>query len=256
MIKKKWLVYTGEKTGAELNLFCFPYAGGSASIFIKWKNFVDSSFNIYPVQYPFREARRSENMPETVQMLAENFVNDNLELLKSKSFAFFAHCAGASIAYEAAVYISENYHLEPIFMIVSGSEPPHFSLNAFEGMKNADYQTFLKYLIDSHFVSPSVVGNQGFLEYYMPIIREDFRLLFEYKRTEYKPFSFPIYSIVGDNDMVIDDSRLTDWNLYSEFPVVYETVSGGHYYLTENPETICCRINMIYQKYKEEFQKQ
>lgn len=246
MAKSKWFAYTSENPDSKLNLFCFPYAGGSASVFVQWKKNIGADISVFPVLYPFREARRSERMPETVQELAKSFVDENEELLKSKDFAIFSHCAGAVIAYEVIVFLREKCNIEPKFFVVSGAEPPQYSLNTFEHLKNANDDDFLKYLIDSHFVNADIVNNTGFLTYYIPIIREDFKSLFTYSKTEAEKFNCPIHSFVGKEDAVIDHSKLESWKEYTAVKTEFKVFDGDHYYFTSIPTLICAEIEKIF----------
>lgn len=249
MSKSKWFAYASDNSNSSLNLFCFPYAGGSASLFVQWKKHFGSEVSVYPVLYPFREARRSERMPDTVQQLAKEFVDDNEEMLRSGKFAIFAHCAGASIAYETVIYARKKLSIEPEFIIVSGAEPPKNSISAFAGMSDAGDDEFLQYLIDSHFVKPDVVNNKGFLTYYIPIIREDFKSLFKYNMTKSEKLSCPIYCFFGQYDQVIFISELDKWRNYTSAETIYRQFSGDHYYFTGITDEICDVIGEICKNY-------
>lgn len=246
MAKSKWFAYNSDNSDSKLNLFCFPYAGGSASIFVQWKKNISEEISVYPVLYPFREARRSERMPDTVQELAKSFVDENEELLTSKKFGIFSHCAGSLIAYEVLVYLREKCNAEPEFFVVSGAEPPQFSLSTLAYLKSAGDEEFLNYLIGSNFVKPDIVSNKGFLSYYIPIIREDFKSLFNYTKTDAEKFKCPIFSFIGKEDMVVNHSRIADWAAYTEGKTSFNEFDGDHYYFTSIPGPMCGEIEKIY----------
>ena len=66
-MNSKWFAYGMTHEQADLNLLLFPFAGGCPSVFVQWKRLLSAKVNVYPVLYPFREARRSEQLPDTVQ---------------------------------------------------------------------------------------------------------------------------------------------------------------------------------------------
>ena len=66
-MNSKWFAYGMTHEQADLNLLLFPFAGGCPSVFVQWKRLLCPKANVYPVLYPFREARRSEQLPDTVQ---------------------------------------------------------------------------------------------------------------------------------------------------------------------------------------------
>jgi medium-chain acyl-[acyl-carrier-protein] hydrolase len=78
---------------AKLKLFCIPYAGGSAMIYAKWKNYLHSSIDIYPVKMAGRSKRDSiplkNNFDEVVDDLYES-IKDKIEF----PYAIFGHSMG------------------------------------------------------------------------------------------------------------------------------------------------------------------
>ena len=91
-------------------LFCFPYAGGGASVFVSWSDVVrqqrheiglGAEIDICRVELAGREDRISEPPLTSVSALASEAVVA-LSPLFDMPFAFFGHSLGAVIAYEAA----------------------------------------------------------------------------------------------------------------------------------------------------------
>src|SRR5687767_13169779 len=85
-----------------LRLFCFPYAGGGASIFRTWSVGLPEGVQVCAVQFPGREERLSEepfdHWREIVKALADVFSPNLAEL----PFIFFGHSMGALISFELA----------------------------------------------------------------------------------------------------------------------------------------------------------
>src|SRR5262245_59846619 len=81
---------------ARLRLFCFPNAGGGASVFRGWQEALPFA-QVCPVQLPGRETRLGEapfTRPEPlVQALAEG-----LRPALAGPFAFLGHSMGAMLA--------------------------------------------------------------------------------------------------------------------------------------------------------------
>ena len=55
-----WLRYWRPRPTTRLRLFCFPYAGGGASVFRNWLPYAAGEVEICPVQLPGREERLVE----------------------------------------------------------------------------------------------------------------------------------------------------------------------------------------------------
>src|SRR5881398_82569 len=91
-----WIDYLKPNPRANVRLFCFPYAGGGASIFRTWANDVPTGVEVCPVQLPGRESRLIEQpftrLSPLVQALAQA-ISPYLDV----PFAFFGHSMGALI---------------------------------------------------------------------------------------------------------------------------------------------------------------
>lgn len=99
-MESKWFVDENVKNIDKEILLCFPYAGASINMFSMWKEYIDKVI-VYPVKLPFRDARRKEKLPESVQKLAEVFVKENIDIMR-KRYSIFGHCTGAILGYEIA----------------------------------------------------------------------------------------------------------------------------------------------------------
>lgn len=243
-MKNKWFAYCSDNEGAELNLLAFSYAGAGASVFINWKKYIDKKTNVYPVLYPFREARRSEALPDSLVELARTMAAENEELFSGR-YAIFGHCAGAVIAYEVICEAKRLYGTEPDFIIASGAEPPGFSLEDMRGLEGKGEEEFLEYLIEKNFADETVRSNEGFLKYYLPIIVADFKMMFSYVPTENEKLSCPIYLFRGREDRVINTDNVKQWDKFTSGEIREVLFDGGHYYFTASPENICAEINKI-----------
>ena len=54
---RSWLRYLRRRPLADLQLFCFPFAGGGASIFRKWDTKLPGNVEVCVIQLPGREDR-------------------------------------------------------------------------------------------------------------------------------------------------------------------------------------------------------
>src|SRR5215472_6446591 len=92
-----WLQYWQRKPQARVRLFCFPYAGGGASIFRTWSECLSQSIEVCPVQLPGREDRLVEKPFSNMSSLLEVLVPALLPYL-DMPYAFFGHSMGSLIS--------------------------------------------------------------------------------------------------------------------------------------------------------------
>src|ERR1700754_766971 len=101
-----------------LRLFCFPYAGGSLSIFSNWEQYLIPGLETYPVSLSGRAMRFKERRIERMQPLIKNLARF-LKPLFSVPFAFYGHSMGALVSFELARYLRENELPLPVHLFVS-----------------------------------------------------------------------------------------------------------------------------------------
>src|SRR5262245_37238763 len=107
----------------DLDMFCFPYAGGSALVFKKWADFVPSTVRVISVELPGRGARLHDPPFTSLPTLIEE-LEGVIWPLVDKPFVFFGHSMGAIIAFELARSFRRKYDREPQILFVSGRRAP------------------------------------------------------------------------------------------------------------------------------------
>ena len=72
-LRSDWLIHNQEETGgrARPRMFCFPFAGGGASIYRNWGRALGSAVDLYAVQLPGREERIREPRYYSVKSLCD-----------------------------------------------------------------------------------------------------------------------------------------------------------------------------------------
>lgn len=253
-----WIAHGTDRKDADTNLILFTYAGGSPSMFAPWKKLFGEEINMCPVLYPARELRKNEPLPATVKEMAVDFVESNLELFK-KEFAFFGHCTGNLVAYEAALYLREKYGSEPLCFIASGSESPRYSrtqnmIMDENGQKLSD-EILVEKMVYYGLVPESFAANRNFIDYYIPTYRNDLEMMSAYKYTENKPFRCPFYIMNGKDDKTLRQDAVEDWKTFTSDTTQYNTFDGGHFYLNEIKEVMVDELTNYIKKSKEKKEK-
>ena len=77
----KWVSHYTDNPEGKINLYCFPHAGASSAFFAKWARFFPPEINMRMVQYPMRDNRFTEPLPDTIQELAWNMATEAEEHL-------------------------------------------------------------------------------------------------------------------------------------------------------------------------------
>lgn len=254
-MKSRWIVHGTDRAEADVNVLLFTYAGGSPSLFAPWKKLFDSRINLCPVLYPGRELRKEEQMPESIGDMAADFVDENKKLFE-KDFVLFGHCTGNLIAYETAKYVFKKLRKCPLLFLVSGSNSPRSSdfarlLQDDDGKEVSD-DVLAGRMISQGLVTEDFFGNQAFREYYLPIYRNDLKMISRFREKEPVPLSCAIRIMYGDEDEFLTSEGLRDWESYTTKAVEYEAFPGSHFYLTSQKERVTGRITQYIAHCREE----
>lgn len=243
----KWIFQQKINNGSKINIIMFTYAGGNASTFAPWKRYIPSDFSMYPVLYPGRGKRISEPCCIDLKELVKSFVNENQDLFKEK-FVLLGHCTGTVLAYETYKYVKNFMQRIPEGFIVScGASPDSRLFDAdISAMSNEE---FISLLIDTGRIDAESAKLENFKEYYLPILKNDFIMMENYKCGEVDKIQCPVDIIIADKDELVKPEQIYKWQDFSSEDIKITTVSGGHYYLEKDTANVCKLINNIVYKY-------
>lgn len=125
-LRSDWLVHNQEETGGRVRprMFCFPFAGGGASIYRNWGRALGSAVDLYAVQLPGREERIREPRYYSVKSLCDAMFEAGEDGgWFDAPCIIYGHSMGAKIAFETARRLEEQGRA-PLLLIVSGSRAP------------------------------------------------------------------------------------------------------------------------------------
>src|SRR4051812_4307985 len=105
----------------KIKLFCFPYAGGSATIYNTWKSYCSDNFEIVPMELAGRGRRVNEPLYEDLDdMVIDMLAILRKEIEKISAYALFGHSLGGLIVYKLTHRIRHLSMLQPMEIFVSG----------------------------------------------------------------------------------------------------------------------------------------
>lgn len=223
-----WLGSRKPNQRASVRLFCFPYAGGGASIFRSWQKNLSDMVDVCPVQLPGRGLRIEEpsftEMNDLIPAVGEAIASQF-----DKPFAFFGHSMGALIAFELTRHVRREYGLQPIHLFVSGRCSPQTLRRPFNPfMSDSEFGEMLRC---NNGIPEEALEDLELMELVLPIIRADFALCESYVYAPESPFSFPITAFGGLNDYGAPRDCIESWREHTTGPFVVRMFPGDHFFL-------------------------
>jgi medium-chain acyl-[acyl-carrier-protein] hydrolase len=227
--RNRWLSCQREHSQTILSLFCFPYAGGSASIFRRWSEGLPDAVDVCPIQLPGRGSRLPEpsitKMPTLIQAIAEA-ICPHLQ----RPFAFLGHSMGALIGFELARHLRAGYGVEPVHLFVSGCRAPQVSAEQLIIYDLPDSE-FLKELSHLNGTPREVLEHPELMQLMLPTLRADLELVQTYTYAAGAPLQCPVTVFGGLQDKEIKRTQLRAWSAQTTARFSLRMLPGDHFFI-------------------------
>jgi len=239
----KWFRTFKSNPKAQIRLFCFHHSGGSASSYYRWVEHLSPSIELTAIQFPGREDRFSEpfinRLEDIISQLSEGF-----NAHKDKPFFVFGHSLGALVGFEFVNAIRQHYSIIPRYLVVSAARAPHLIYKR-PSLSQLDDESLTKKLKEYNGIDQNIINNDDLLSLFLPIIRNDFQLLEDYKYKSSEPLLCDILALSGSDDQTVNCEDIHAWSSYTKNNFHYLSFSGKHFFLKNHQPTILQIINQI-----------
>ncbi|MCM3132975.1 alpha/beta fold hydrolase [Paenibacillus polysaccharolyticus] len=220
-----------------MKLFCLPYAGGSATYYLKWKRQLDRDMVLIPLELSGRGARFEEPLYQNFQDAVEDLYNHLLrELDSDEPYAIFGHSMGALLAFELYRKLQFHENFLPRHMFFSGKEAPHINLfmTRREDIHTLPDDRFLEKIKEYNGVTEEFLNNRELIDMFLPVIRSDFRMVETYRfNTNCNRMHCPITVLRGSHDYMTEE-EVQAWETYTTGTCAVVTLDGGHFFIDEH----------------------
>lgn len=236
----KWLQFS-KSENPTMRLFCIPYAGGNANYYADWYKQFDSNIEVCAVQLPGHGNRIGEEFITDIKAMV-NEIFENIKKYLDKPFAFFGHSMGGVLSYLVSVKVEEETGKTPVVIFESGSAPPD-CLEVKEEFQSMSDERFIDKLLEYDAATEEVLKYPEFYEWFLPIIKNDFKLVGDYVFDEYKKLNCPIVLFAGTEDR-FNVCRLKDkWGNFTNKEVHMYEYEGSHFFINQHKKDILHIVN-------------
>lgn len=224
-----WLAGVKPNPRANIRLFCFPYAGGGASIFRTWQSELPSQVEVCPVQLPGRGRRLKEAAHTNVHTLVQELAQGLFPFL-GKPFAFFGHSMGASISFELARYLRREHQLMSRHLFISGRRAPHIPATHAHTYDLPEPE-FMVALHDLKGTPREALEQPDLMELMLPLLRADFELSETHTYLSGPLLNCPMSIYGGRQDDDVPREHLEAWAELTTGRVSVQMFPGDHFFL-------------------------
>jgi len=237
-----WLVFYERRPAALLRLFCFHHAGGSASVYRSWVDYLPPSVELVAVQLPGREGRFQEKFITDFDYLVVQLmlaIQPHLD----KPCVVFGHSMGSLSGFELIRKMKEMDLVQPHLLISSGRGAPQYP-DKDPPISSLPEKEFIQALLkDYSSTLQSVLDNDDLKELFIPQLRADFELCENYQYRQGIEIDCPIVAYAGKEEFDISESDLQGWEANTSNRFSIDRCPGDHFFINSAKDEVLSSIN-------------
>ena len=213
-------------------LFCFTYAGGTASFFDNIEKCLDN-VDVIPLEYAGHGNRFKEPFYKDFNELADDLYNDLVNNYKGGMYALFGYSMGTISVVEVLKRIIDKHEMKlPDFIFLAAHEP--YTKTVIRNFSESEMDDFVKErTISFGGVPEELINNKSFWRMYLPIYRADYSIIHKYNFEDLKlKSSIPAVVFYSENDTHFD--KMKYWDKYFIKNCEYYEFEGTHFFMKEH----------------------
>lgn len=227
----------------KVKLLCLPYAGGSAVIFNRWRQYLQTGIELRPIEL----AGRGRRIQEAPYRNWSEAVNDIFQIIKGEMyesrFMLFGHSLGALLTYELAQLIRENGLPQPDHLFFSGAGAPHLR-------KKKNYhllgdEEFKEKVLKLGGTPREFFDHPELMNIFVPLLKNDFKLAEAKSFLGVTPLQDDITVLLGKEDDLTSE-QCEEWRRYTRGSCQLRYFKGGHFFINDEAPAITTIINNVY----------
>ncbi|HET6230019.1 MAG TPA: thioesterase domain-containing protein [Longimicrobiaceae bacterium] len=231
-----WVTFPRPNPQARLRLFCFPYAGGGASVFFGWPALLPPDVEVCAVQPPGREGRLVEKPYSDMLELVERMGPELLPYM-DKPFAFAGHSNGAVMAFELTRKLRREGRTLPLHLFVTGRPAPQLP-NRHPPIHDLPEPRFIEELRRLQGTPEEVLQNREIMELITPLLRADFSLAETYKYSPEPALDVPLSAYGGIGDADVRPDEVEPWGEQTGAAFTFRTFPGDHFFINTQRQMV------------------
>ena len=240
--RQKWFSRYRMSDEVKLQILCFPYAGGSESIYSKWIDHIKGDIEIIAICLPGR-ARRFTDPPHCSVVELVNELFPDVEAILKKPYVIFGHSMGSKIGYELLKKIVANNLTLPKKFIASACVAPSVNEQDKSLWKMPD-QEFLEAVVSMNGIPEEVASNVKFMSFLTPMLKNDFKMSCSYFDQCSPKLEVEAHVVYGTFDRLPED-HVSQWCMHFCGRTYFYPIEGDHFYIENQRELFFKVINSI-----------
>lgn len=209
-------------------LFCFPYAGGSSTLYEGCFQGLKGVFDVIPVDYSGHGTKFGMPLNETMDALVDEAFREVAgQLSREERCCLFGYSLGSIVAYEVACRLRDEGYRAPRTLFLASMQAPH-RIPESEWIHQLSDDDFLKEMVKNGGISEELASDPLLAEAFLPIIRADFQIYELYEGKKHDVLDANALILYSKED--ISEADIHGWDgaiAHTE----YLCYPGGHFFI-------------------------
>lgn len=230
----------------KIQLFCLPYAGGSAGIYNKWKKMTDNTIEVCPIEYKGRGSRFNETLSKSMGRMVDDVFEQIKGKINSGQYAFFGYSMGSMIAYEVIRKLEKSGYKPPIHSFFAAKQAPH--LHEQKKLHLMNDRDFLEEIYKLGGTPKELRDNQELMEIYVSILKADYEIVDTYEHDlENNKIGCNISVLYGKEDRY-SVASIREWSNLTNKDFQFYAFEGGHFFMNHQLQGVIEVVSSELQK--------
>ena len=217
-------------------LFCFTYAGGTASFFEDLDTDL-SDIDVIKLEYSGHGIRHREALYNDFGELADDMYNALKDNYSQGEYSLFGYSMGTISVVEILSRIIDKCEIpQPTNVFLAAHEPITKEFSIDYNSDEADAWVKER-TIRFGTVPDKLLDNKSFWRMYLPLYKADYSIIGKYRFEDLKLKSFiPATIFYSETDTKLEDMKL--WNNYFVGKCDYYLFKGSHFFIRDHHKRI------------------
>ena len=221
-------------------IFCFTFAGGTASFYDKLNILADENIELVKLDYPGHGTRHREKLCSNFDEVSEilySIIKEHVISHEEISYALLGYSMGSIAVFSMIQHIKEKSEIkEPVCVFIAAHEP--LTNIDFLGIPAEQMDEAVKQrTIEFGAVPVELIENKVFWRMYLPVYKADYLMIARYNFSECKfRTKVPTTIFFSEDDTRYEDMKL--WKNYYIGDCQFIEYSGPHFFINEHYEEI------------------
>lgn len=225
-----------------IKLLCLPFAGGYASIYLAWNQFIDPAIEVMPIELAGRGTRLREPLYKDLKAAVNDIYRQIKKDLDAGPYAIFGHSLGGLLAYELYYKIRFHGHRTPYALFLSAENPPHCKRNNYKHLMSKE--ELKQQLMEMGGTSTDLFRDEELFDMFLPVFYSDFKMAEVYEhKVRKQTIDCELVILSGNDDDVAPLAKMMEWQTYGHKGFQAYEFHGKHLFINDQPDAIVQVIN-------------